>query len=96
LLQGDGQPAAPSCPTVPWGWATLTICARRYICAWLAVRAGEAALPSRTACCAMPDAPGLTLCARFRSWAAAGDVARLICNGTVGFGTGVGAAGCSW
>lgn len=43
----------------------------------------------------MPDAPGLTLCARFRSWAAAGEVARLICNGTVGFGAGVGAAGCS-
>lgn len=28
----------------------------------------------------MPDAPGATLCARFRSWAAAGDVARLICK----------------
>lgn len=44
------------------------------------MRAGEAALPSSTACCAMPDAPGATLCARFRSWAAAGDVARLICK----------------
>lgn len=28
----------------------LTICARRYICAWLAVRVGLDGLPSRTAC----------------------------------------------
>lgn len=29
---------------------SLTICARRYICAWLAVRVGLDGLPSRTAC----------------------------------------------
>lgn len=29
---------------------SLTICARRYICAWLAVRVGLEGLPSRTAC----------------------------------------------
>lgn len=28
----------------------LTICARRYICAWLAVRVGLDGLPRRTAC----------------------------------------------
>lgn len=36
-----------------WPVATLgplTICARRYICAWLAVRAGLDGLPSSTAC----------------------------------------------
>lgn len=35
---------------------TLTIWARRYIWAWLAVRAGEAALPRSTACWVMPEA----------------------------------------
>lgn len=37
------------------GWG-LTICALRYICAWLAVRAGEDVLPKSTACWAMPEA----------------------------------------
>lgn len=37
------------------GWV-LTICALRYICAWLAVRAGEDVLPKSTACWAMPEA----------------------------------------
>ena len=32
------------------GVCGLTICARRYICAWLAVRVGLDGLPSRTAC----------------------------------------------
>lgn len=83
-----GHATGPSHPTVPWGRVPLTICARRYIWAWLAVRAGEAALPSSTACCAMPEAPGVTLCARFRSCAAAGDVARLICDGAAEKGWG--------
>lgn len=34
----------------------MSICALRYICAWLAVRAGADVLPSSTACCAMPEA----------------------------------------
>lgn len=34
----------------------LTIWARRYIWAWLAVRAGEVAFPRSTACWAMPEA----------------------------------------
>lgn len=50
-------------------------------------------MPSSTACCAMPEAPGVTLCARFRSCAAAGDVARLICNRA---GEGWGAAPDRW
>lgn len=29
---------------------SLTICARRYICAWVGVRVGLDGLPSRTAC----------------------------------------------
>lgn len=58
------------------------------------MRAGEAALPSSTACCAMPEAPGVTLCARFRSCAAAGDVARLIWNGTAGKSWGAAPHGC--
>lgn len=41
----------------------------------------------------MPDAPGATLCARFSSCAAAGDVARLIWNGASGEGRGVGTGG---
>lgn len=56
---------------------TLTICALRYICAWLAVRAGEDVLPKSTACWARPEAVAeLTLCARLISWAAAGEAAR--------------------
>lgn len=59
------------------GWV-LTICALRYICAWLAVRAGEDVFPKSTACWAMPEAVAeLTLCARLMSWAA-GEAARLI------------------
>lgn len=34
----------------------MSICALRYIWAWLAVRAGADVLPSSTACCAMPEA----------------------------------------
>lgn len=56
----------------------LTICALRYICAWLAVRAGEDVLPKSTACWARPEAVAeFTLCARLMSWAAAGEAARL-------------------
>lgn len=56
----------------------LTIWALRYICAWLAVRAGADVLPKSTACWARPEAVAeLTLCARLMSWAVAGDAARL-------------------
>lgn len=55
----------------------MSICALRYICAWLAVRAGEDVLPKSTACWARPEAVAeLTLCA-LMNWAVAGDVARL-------------------
>lgn len=56
----------------------MSICALRYICAWLAVRAGEDVLPKSTACWARPEAVAeLTLCARLISWAVAGEAARL-------------------
>lgn len=57
---------------------TLTICALRYICAWLAVKAGEDVLPKSTACWARPEAVAeLTLWARLMSCAAVGEAARL-------------------
>lgn len=58
----------------------LTICARRYIWAWLAVRVEAEVFPSSTACWVMLAGAELTLWARLMSWAAAaGEVARLIC-----------------
>lgn len=57
---------------------TLTICARRYICAWLAVKVGLDGLPSKTACCDILVGVELMLWARLISWAAAGEVVRLI------------------
>lgn len=57
---------------------SLTICARRYICAWLAVRVGLDGLPSRTACWDILVGVELMLWARLISWAAAGEVVRLI------------------
>lgn len=56
----------------------LTICARRYICAWLAVRVGLDGLPRRTACWDILVGVELMLWARLISWAAAGEVVRLI------------------
>lgn len=60
---------------------TLTIWARRYICAWLAVRAGLDALPSSTACWEIAEGAELTFWARLIRWAAAGEVVRLIWTG---------------
>lgn len=56
----------------------LTICARRYICAWLAVRVELDGLPRRTACWDILVGVELILWARLISWAAAGEVVRLI------------------
>lgn len=56
----------------------LTICARRYICAWLAVRVGLEGLPRRTACWDMLVGVELILWARLISCAAAGELVRLI------------------
>lgn len=64
------------------GYATrvcsLTICARRYICAWLAVSVGLDGLPSRTACWEILVGVELMLWALLMSCAAAGEVVRLI------------------
>ena len=45
----------------------LTIWARRYICAWLAVRVEFVGLPSSTACWDIPAGAELTLWARLMS-----------------------------
>ena len=57
---------------------SLTICARRYICAWLAVSVGLDGLPSRTACWEILVGVELMLWALLMSCAAAGEVVRLI------------------
>lgn len=55
-----------------------TICARRYICAWLAVRVGVE-FPRRTACWVMLTGVEVTPWPRLISWAAAaGELASLI------------------
>ncbi len=59
---------------------SLTICARRYICAWLAVRVGLGGPPSRTACWEILVGVELMLWARLINCAAAGEVVRLIYN----------------
>lgn len=59
----------------------LTICARRYICAWLAVNVGLDGLPSSTACWEILVGVELMLWARLISCAAAGEVVRFICGG---------------